>query len=338
MKSILIKNKQPNSILSEMQSHFGAKSELTDNCLRFQDENGSGEVEHLSLEDGINLYRFNMLLTSSLKINFQAKDAASLNFCYCSDGDVFQSFENEEEKEKLNKFKTTIIGHPQKSISTFEMKEDKRINLVLISVNLNGSAETESCMIKKRIHQLFNPHHENGFLFYRGSYNLKIADKIRQLEDIEETGVVRQLMTEGLIKYILALEVKQHGEDMSHAINDLGSLRVSEMEMIKELTTFIDNNIHLKLNLDFLKSKTGLSPKKLQEGFKLMHGKTVNDYIKKIRLQVAEHLIKTSDLNISEVVYTIGLSSRSYFSRIFLEHYKMCPKDYKDRHGVLSAV
>ncbi|MDX1318460.1 MAG: AraC family transcriptional regulator, partial [Xanthomarina gelatinilytica] len=50
-------------------------------------------------------------------------------------------------------------------------------------------------------------------------------------------------------------------------------------------------------------------------------------------------LIKNTDMNISEVVYTIGLTSRSYFSKIFKEKYNCSPKDYKfaQRSMAISA-
>ena len=38
-----------------------------------------------------------------------------------------------------------------------------------------------------------------------------------------------------------------------------------------------------------------------------------------------------SDLNISEIVYTIGFSSRSYFSKIFKEKYNISPNEYKSK-------
>ncbi|MCB0387243.1 MAG: helix-turn-helix transcriptional regulator, partial [Winogradskyella sp.] len=86
-------------------------------------------------------------------------------------------------------------------------------------------------------------------------------------------------------------------------------------------------------------SQFGLSPSKLQEGFKLMHGHTVTEYIREVRIKKAEELIKNTDMNISEVVYTIGLTSRSYFSKIFKEKYNCSPKDYKfaQRSMAISA-
>jgi len=41
--------------------------------------------------------------------------------------------------------------------------------------------------------------------------------------------------------------------------------------------------------------------------------------------------MKTTDLNISEIVYSVGITSRSYSSKIFKDHYNMSPNDYRSK-------
>lgn len=79
------------------------------------------------------------------------------------------------------------------------------------------------------------------------------------------------------------------------------------------------------------KGHNGHILKKLQYGFHNLYGLSVNNYVKKIRLQIAMELLKNSDLSISEIVYKIGLSSRSYFSKIFKEKYGITPSYYKKK-------
>nr|WP_313790335.1 AraC family transcriptional regulator [Allomuricauda sp.] len=38
----------------------------------------------------------------------------------------------------------------------------------------------------------------------------------------------------------------------------------------------------------------------------------------------------TTEMNISEVVYSIGFTSRSYFSKIFKERYGLSPSEFKN--------
>ncbi|UWX54441.1 helix-turn-helix transcriptional regulator [Maribacter litopenaei] len=80
-----------------------------------------------------------------------------------------------------------------------------------------------------------------------------------------------------------------------------------------------------------LSRKSGLSPKKLQLGFKLLYSKTVNEYVRQLKLEVSRDYLKNTDLTISEIVYLIGIKSRSYFSKIFSEAYGILPTEYR-RH------
>ena len=69
----------------------------------------------------------------------------------------------------------------------------------------------------------------------------------------------------------------------------------------------------------------------MQDGFKFLYNRTVTEYIRHIRLESARDLLKTTDLNISQIVYTIGFSSRSYFSKIFREKYGITPNEFKKK-------
>ncbi len=63
-----------------------------------------------------------------------------------------------------------------------------------------------------------------------------------------------------------------------------------------------------------VKAETGLSPIEL---------------ITHIRLEAASHLLKESDLNITEIAGQVGFSSRSYFAKSFKAIYGMSPSEYQ---------
>ena len=73
----------------------------------------------------------------------------------------------------------------------------------------------------------------------------------------------------------------------------------------------------------------GISQSKLQTGVKYLYGRTVNQFVKNIRLEVARELIHTTDMNQSEICYHIGFSSRSHFTKIFEERFGKVPSEYK---------
>lgn len=62
-----------------------------------------------------------------------------------------------------------------------------------------------------------------------------------------------------------------------------------------------------------------------------MHALTLGEYIRSFRLKKSEQLIRTTDLNISQVEDSIGFTSRSYFCKIFKKQYGCGPKVYKSK-------
>ena len=107
---------------------------------------------------------------------------------------------------------------------------------------------------------------------------------------------------------------------------------------VNEAVEAIAHKPEYPYTIGYLCREYGLSAAKLQEGFKVLKGCTVGNYIKNQRVELAEELIKTGDLNISEVVYTIGLTSRSYFSKIFKQRYKCSPKYYQEKCRNLATA
>lgn len=66
---------------------------------------------------------------------------------------------------------------------------------------------------------------------------------------------------------------------------------------------------------------------------KALSGITVNELIRNIRLQRAAVLLKDPDVRISEVMYDVGFTSPSYFTKCFKEYYDMTPKDYAAKYS-----
>lgn len=125
------------------------------------------------------------------------------------------------------------------------------------------------------------------------------------------------------------MEYKQLLDDLSETNYDGCSLSKTELQKVADATNLIHEELDKDFTVTSLSRDVLLSVNKLQEGFKAVHNRKVTDYIRNARLEEAERLIKTTDYNISEVVYMVGFLSRSYFSKIFKMKYNCNPSDYK---------
>ena len=112
----------------------------------------------------------------------------------------------------------------------------------------------------------------------------------------------------------------------------------SELKIVRKIANAIVKDPSKEYSLDMLALESGLSQAKLQEGFKLLYTRTVTEYIRHTRLEAARDYIRTTEMNISQIVYTIGFSSRSYFSKIFKRKYGISPSEFQNHVKVPQEI
>ena len=85
-------------------------------------------------------------------------------------------------------------------------------------------------------------------------------------------------------------------------------------------------------NVSSLCEELGISQKKLLRTLKKQTGETPISFIRKIRLKKAALLIQQHKFTISEIMFMVGFSHPSYFTKCFVEEYKMTPKEYEESY------
>ncbi|APQ18161.1 helix-turn-helix domain-containing protein [Maribacter hydrothermalis] len=337
MKTIALKSAKIKNIFQQLEGNFGGEiqKDAKEYILEIDNQMGQGLIKGMTFNSGISYLEFDMTFSEDFQLVTETTEETPICFAYCAKGKVAHSFGLDKKKRVLENFQTGILTSKslQDNVIYFEKNVDIKITLIVVNPI---KSETDVKTLNYKLQNLFYKENISENYIYIGSYNLKIAEKIQQLAAVSQKGIVRSLMIESLVQMILALEIEQHSEDMKSANQKTGTLSAWELTSVKELSQFINNYPERNLTVTDLCRKGGLSPSKLQEGFKLMHGRTVIDYIREVRVRKAENLIKNTDLNISEVVYSIGFTSRSYFSKIFKSKYNCSPKQYKAKQMAMA--
>lgn len=327
-----------NSFFNILKNSIGGTltTNSRENTLYVDEKIGKGTIRSIILEDGITLLEFSLTVTENMKININTILEPYVNFIYCSKGKLSHIFSDNKEKNTIETFQTGIISNVASPKNTIFLSKNKQTNATIISVNTarNSSRPSE---ISVALKEAFINGKPKDYI-YLGSYNLQIAENIKRLKSIEKEGVVRSLLTKGIINVILALEIEQYKKDIETSKNDSGSLTKKDLVLIQELSEYINNYPELNHKISRLTSKIGLTAAKIQEGFKMMHGLTICEYIRTVRLKKAEKLIIESELNISEIVYSLGFSSRSYFSKKFREKYNCSPSNYLKKNKLAVSA
>jgi AraC-like DNA-binding protein len=100
-------------------------------------------------------------------------------------------------------------------------------------------------------------------------------------------------------------------------------------EMIQDQ---IDTNMHLSLQQ--ASEELEINPAYLSREFsKYFENMTFGDYIRKLRIEKAQHLIETTDQSFTEIAYLTGFSDQAHFSRIFKLYNGKTPSAFKKSLG-----
>src|SRR5215217_6312592 len=78
-----------------------------------------------------------------------------------------------------------------------------------------------------------------------------------------------------------------------------------------------------------LAAVVNLSPSRFRHLFKQETGTTPAQYLKDFRLRKAEKMLRTTFLNIKQILKQVGITSNTHFVRDFRQKYGMTPTTYR---------
>jgi AraC-like DNA-binding protein len=74
-------------------------------------------------------------------------------------------------------------------------------------------------------------------------------------------------------------------------------------------------------------SELALSRSQLHRKIKSLTGKSINQFVRDVRLEKAKELLQTGHFHVSEVCYKVGFTQPSYFAARYKEYFGSLPSD-----------
>ena len=103
-----------------------------------------------------------------------------------------------------------------------------------------------------------------------------------------------------------------------------------DKELLLHITqTVYDNIDNENLSMDFISTEIAISKMQLYRKIKEVTGMTPTEYIRSIRLNHAEKLLKTTNKTVQEIMYQSGFNNKAYFYKEFSKKYHLTPKEYR---------
>lgn len=291
-----------------------------DSKFHLENESGYGDITLYRVFPGIELVYNDMHMAYCNKNQQPAAHIMEINYCkegrseclfkkhqycYMSSGDL--SFCSLDNNAHQSEFPTSHYHGITVTIDFSGITAEMKNVLELLSVDINRI---------KALSQVdeFTIIRANETIEHVFSELYKVPATIRQ-------GYIRVKILELLL---ILTELKPDKDPIKHTY-----FPATQIKTIKTIHTFLVENFSEHYTIDELSKMYQISPTVMKKCFKGVYGNSIYAYMKKYRLQVAEKLLRESDLTISEIATRVGYLNPNKFTSAFRDEYGASPTTYR---------
>ena len=104
-----------------------------------------------------------------------------------------------------------------------------------------------------------------------------------------------------------------------------------EKRFLDQLRVCIEANLdNVDLNAAKIAKQVGMSRSNLYAKLSAITGMSFNVYVRTLRLNRAKELLKTTDLNVSQIAYEVGFKNPNYFTNQFTKQFGIAPSKMRN--------
>jgi two-component system response regulator YesN len=100
-------------------------------------------------------------------------------------------------------------------------------------------------------------------------------------------------------------------------------------DLMERIRRFIQENI-IDITLQTVADHVNLHPVYVSNLFKQETGENFSNYVLRLRMEKAVHLLNHKDLRISQIAHEVGYQKPQYFIKLFKTQYGMTPQEFKN--------
>lgn len=107
--------------------------------------------------------------------------------------------------------------------------------------------------------------------------------------------------------------------------------------LLDKFIEFVDVNMSNEdFDVDSLCRELNIGRTNLYKKIRSLTGMAMGAFIRSLRLKKAARILKTEDITISEVLFRIGISSNSYFTKSFKEQFGVTPSEFISKRDIID--
>ncbi len=104
-------------------------------------------------------------------------------------------------------------------------------------------------------------------------------------------------------------------------------------EIVEKTKSFIFQNLHSDIVIGDIGMQVGVAPAYLSTLFRKTEGITIQQYIRKQKIRMAENMLRYSDYDVKSIASYLAFCSQSHFGKVFKDETGLTPLKYREKFG-----
>jgi YesN/AraC family two-component response regulator len=185
-------------------------------------------------------------------------------------------------------------------------------------------------MMKKIKNNLYTSHIPIILLTAKG----KIEDQLKGIKEGADDYIAKPFNMEVLIAKVKnVIELRKKLRTRYSALEEVPSEELTNSNLDNDFFEKVNETVEKyytdpSFDVDHFASEMYVSRSQLYKKLKAITSLSANDFINVYRLKKSTALLKTGNMQVSEVAFSTGFNDPKYFSRIFKKFYQCSPSEF----------
>lgn len=300
------------------------------NWIDFRELPAHGSLAVYDFEDGVQMIVLNGRLPEAWEISFNSKKESPFLMIFNVRGHMSFNYGGVDEDIQIEPLKTLLIAHPPGQSQSIKIKGQEEAVFIMLHLDRNLYIHHLHCLpenVRAEALAIFSGKTALK-MFQNSSYGMSGAAIVQQITSDGEKGLIHSTFAEAKALELFSLQLRRWEEEISGSNGNKKALHPSDIEKIILARNMLIEDVQNAPTIEVLSKKAGINRQKLKQGFKLVFGKTINEYLRNERLKLARQILTHDNLTIKEVSVRVGYENASYFARRFKKAYGLYPNEY----------
>jgi len=334
MKRIVVNSLPLKDVINDIAKALD--TEFVQKCDQFilsvPEHYGRGEIMGVNFKNNMGILIYNCEFKEDFEIQFVIKEVHPLKFLFCLEGTLEHKFAEDDHRHSIVQYQNAIVSSSKHNGHILCFKKNQKTIFYSLEIDRLNFLEHYQCEIDSlsdTLQDLFRDEAADNVFYYDGFYSLELATLFTEIQEFQHGSFLKKTFLEGKSYEILTKQIIQYEDDLKNE-SKRTLLRISEIKKVREAISLIDTDVATYKNLKVISATVGLNQSKLQYGFQYFFKQTIHQYIQDKRLEQSKVLLIQQENSIADVMFLLGITSRSYFSKLFRDKYGMTPSYYRD--------